>query len=252
MSEAGFDSERAGNAVGEHVQPTGVTASRLMMGREAIAWTLPEQIAVALGDRILGEQLAPGSRIGEEALAQEFQVSRGPIRDALKILEHAGLVEISSRRGAVATALTRQEFREILEVRETLFVFAVRAFRRERNDETLAQMRRHLAALEAAAASAQTLPVFTDALDRIMLFVAHHCGNRRIGRILTMLSLQSYRYLRRGHTRGPYAAAGRANSLRFYRELMQAFEEGRDVDPLVLALRDIYEARMQHIGDFLP
>jgi DNA-binding GntR family transcriptional regulator len=234
------------------LQATGVVASRLMMGREAMAWTLPEQIAVAVGDRILSEDFAPGSRIGEESLAAEFQVSRGPIRDALRVLEHVGLVTIHTRRGATASMLTPEDLREILEVRLTLLLPALHGFARAPGAELLQQLRRHLSALEALAGEERYTLLFTDALDRIMLFVAHHCGNRRIGSILTTLSLQSFRYLRRGHTRGPNAEAGRAASLRFYRDYTRACEEGGSIEPLLPHLNQIYVDRARYIGDYLP
>jgi DNA-binding GntR family transcriptional regulator len=234
------------------VRPEGMVASRLMIGREAMAWTLPEQIAVAVGDRILREEIAPGNRIGEEILAKQFQVSRGPIRDALKILEHVGLVAITSRRGAIATALTVDDRREIFELRENLFELAIRGFGRAITDDALAQLRRHVSALEAAASDQRLALLFSDAIDRAMLFLAHHCGNRRIAQILTTLSLQSFRYFGRSHMRGPDANARRIASLKFYRDLALAYEEGQSLEPLIIRLRQIYADRERYIGEYLP
>jgi DNA-binding GntR family transcriptional regulator len=56
--------------------------------------TVSEQIAAQVGDRILSGAMPPGARIGEQELADEFSVSRGPIREALRILEREGLVTI--------------------------------------------------------------------------------------------------------------------------------------------------------------
>ncbi len=235
----------------ELIHPQGVLSSRLMIGRQATAWTLPEQIAITLGDRILTEEIAPGNRIGEEALAKEFQVSRGPIRDALKMLEHVGLVVISSRRGAIASLLTREDLREIMELREHLFELAIRGFGREPSNENVTQLRRHVSALDAVASEPQFMLLYTDALDRIMLFLAFHCGSSRVGQILTTLSLQSFRYFARGLTRGPDANARRDVSLKFYRDLASAYEEKQSIEPLLARLRAIYAQSKLYYSDYL-
>lgn len=235
----------------ELVHPQGVVSSRLMIGRQATAWTLPEQIAITLGDRILTEEIAPGNRIGEEALAKEFQVSRGPIRDALKMLEHVGLLVITNRRGAIASLLTRDDLREIMELREHVFELAIQGFGRELKSESVSQLRRHVSALDAVATEPQFMLLYTDALDRIMLFLAYHCGNNRIGQILTTLSLQSFRYFARGLTRGPDASARRDVSLKFYRDLVTAYEEKKSIEPLIARLRQIYAESKLHFSDYL-
>jgi DNA-binding GntR family transcriptional regulator len=70
---------------------------------------LSEQIAEQIGERIIRGQLTAGTRLLEVQLAQERQVSRGPIREALRILEKRRLVRILSRRGAVVTDLSPTE-----------------------------------------------------------------------------------------------------------------------------------------------
>jgi DNA-binding GntR family transcriptional regulator len=49
--------------------------------------SLPEQIANQLSARIVSGAYAPGQRIMEQAVAAEFEVSRGPVREALRLLE---------------------------------------------------------------------------------------------------------------------------------------------------------------------
>ena len=56
----------------------------------------------------------------ETTLAAEFGVSRGPVRDALRLLEKDGLVTILARRGAQVTKLSIQEVREIFDIRVAL------------------------------------------------------------------------------------------------------------------------------------
>ncbi len=234
------------------LQPTALVASRLLMGREATAWTLPEQIAVAVGERILNESIAPGNRIGEEALAREFQVSRGPIRDALRILEAAGLVVITSRRGATASALNADDLREIFELRQSLLAVAIRGFARLSIAADLLQLKRHVLALEMVPPEPRAALLYTDALDRVMLHLSHHCGNRRIARIMATLSLQSFRYYRRGQAHSTPQATRHGEVIAFYRDLVRTYELEQSVEPMLLRLRQIYADRAGNIDAFLP
>ena len=62
-------------------------------------------IAGKLRERILSHQLPPGSDIHDGALAQEFGVSRTPVREAMKLLCHEGLLTAHPRRGMTVTQL---------------------------------------------------------------------------------------------------------------------------------------------------
>src|SRR3954466_6003818 len=59
--------------------------------------SLPAQIAAQIAGRITAGTYATAQRIMEQALAAEFGVSRGPVRDALRWVEHDGLVTILAR-----------------------------------------------------------------------------------------------------------------------------------------------------------
>ena len=82
--------------------------------------SLPEQIAARLSERIVSGAYTPGRRILEQAVAAEFAVSRGPVREALRLLEKEGLVIILARRGAQVTNPTIAEVNEIFDIRAML------------------------------------------------------------------------------------------------------------------------------------
>lgn len=77
-------------------------------------------------DRIMTGELAPGSRLNEVALAEEMQISRPPVREALRILSGEGLVEFVPGRGAIVTDLNLAAFVEVAEIRMALEVAAAR------------------------------------------------------------------------------------------------------------------------------
>jgi DNA-binding GntR family transcriptional regulator len=78
--------------------------------------TLSEGIRVKLADEITSGRLAPGAEIDEQAVAERFGASRTPVREALRELAAAGLVEIEPRRGVRVAALTVDRLGEMFEV----------------------------------------------------------------------------------------------------------------------------------------
>ena len=74
------------------------------------------QVADLLRDLIIRAELAPGARIVERALCEQLHVSRTPLREALKLLEAEGLVEISQNKGARIMSFTPAEAASLFEV----------------------------------------------------------------------------------------------------------------------------------------
>lgn len=88
--------------------------------------TLRERVHEFLKAEILANRYPPGSELLEVPLSEELGVSRGPVREALRSLESEGLVQITPRRGAVVVSLTKRDFLEAYQVRETLEALGVR------------------------------------------------------------------------------------------------------------------------------
>jgi len=88
--------------------------------------TLAEKAFSALHDSIVRGELAPGARLRIEDIAAELDMSPMPIREALRRLDSAGLVEHVPHRGARVTQLSMPDLREIYDVRLALEPLAVR------------------------------------------------------------------------------------------------------------------------------
>lgn len=88
--------------------------------------TLTDRVYENLRGDILANRLPPGAPLQEKALAHAFEVSRGPVREALRRLHAEGLVSVVPRRGAAVSPLTREGFLDAYRVREALEVLAVR------------------------------------------------------------------------------------------------------------------------------
>jgi DNA-binding GntR family transcriptional regulator len=81
---------------------------------------LVDRLAGAIQTRVLSGDVPVGTRLRQEALAEEFGVSRTPVREALRQLQATGLVELHPNRGAVVRGPSAREIREAYEVRAEL------------------------------------------------------------------------------------------------------------------------------------
>ena len=82
--------------------------------------SLPMLMQEEIERLIMNGELAVGSRINESELSQRFNTSRGPIREALRALEEAGLVRNEKNRGVFVREIAFEEANEIYELREAL------------------------------------------------------------------------------------------------------------------------------------
>lgn len=91
------------------------------------AGPLRDQVREALQARIGEGRLRPGDRIFEQDLAVEFGVSRVPVREAIRMLQSEGLVDVlPRRRGVFVRSLDRRQVEELFDVREALEGLAAR------------------------------------------------------------------------------------------------------------------------------
>jgi DNA-binding GntR family transcriptional regulator len=70
--------------------------------------THADRLSTEIADAILAGQFAPGERLDEQRLAETYEVSRTPVREALRRLASSGLIELRPRRGAVVTEITAE------------------------------------------------------------------------------------------------------------------------------------------------
>src|SRR6202022_3490537 len=77
---------------------------------------LHQGVLASLRDLIIHNELAPGKRLNERILCERLKVSRTPLREALKVLSHEGLVEILPNRGARVVSLALEDVRHLFEV----------------------------------------------------------------------------------------------------------------------------------------
>ena len=94
-----------------------------------------------LREEIYTGNLKPGQELVQEKISEQLGVSRMPVREALLLLENAGLVEIQKNKRAIVRAVTPEEVREHLEIRSILESHAAaKACRRAENFDALGEL----------------------------------------------------------------------------------------------------------------
>ncbi|PTM98511.1 GntR family transcriptional regulator [Mycoplana dimorpha] len=88
--------------------------------------TIASRISRALADRIISGELAPGQRLRQDHVAEEFGASHVPVREAFRRLEAQGLAVSEPRRGVRVASFDLREVREVAEMRAALEVLALR------------------------------------------------------------------------------------------------------------------------------
>jgi DNA-binding GntR family transcriptional regulator len=185
--------------------------------------SLPEQIAARLSGRIVAGIYAPGQRIMEQAVAAEFAVSRGPVREALRLLEKDGLVTILPRRGAQVTNLSIAEVKEI---------FDIRAMLNGLRDRQIAEAPDRLQLLPALEAEVAKLTRFArepglgeeyvETVASIDRLLTRASDNARLKTILGSLMLQTLRYRQLGLS----TPQRRKQSVQNWQKLVKAIRDG--------------------------
>ncbi|MEZ5074213.1 MAG: GntR family transcriptional regulator [Solirubrobacterales bacterium] len=85
-----------------------------------------------LREGILLGEFKPGERVRQSVVAERYNVSQTPVREALARLASDGLVQLQPRRGAVVNSLSPKEIDEIYELRELLDPYVARRRRSRR------------------------------------------------------------------------------------------------------------------------
>lgn len=156
---------------------------------------LREVVFVTLRKQILRGELKPGERLMEISLANKLGVSRTPIREAIRKLEHEGLVVMIPRRGAHVAEITRQELNDVLEVRLSLEILAIeKAVERMKEPDIRKLKRAEAEFAELVERDDVDLTELGEADEHFHDIIYEGTGNRRLIQIINNLREQMYRF----------------------------------------------------------
>jgi DNA-binding GntR family transcriptional regulator len=99
--------------------------------------TKADDIALVIEEAIVSGELAPGTVLRQEQLSEQFEVSRTPIREALRKLAALGLVSFEPNRGVRVRTITREELREAFLIRAELESLATEVAATRMTDDAL-------------------------------------------------------------------------------------------------------------------
>jgi DNA-binding GntR family transcriptional regulator len=112
-------------------------------------------VAELLRQRIFKRELEPGNWIDELKIAEEYGISRTPLREALKVLAAEGLVTMKVRRGAYVTEVSKTDLSDVYHLLSLLESDAAGVVATQATDAELAELQKLHKALEAAAQPAK-------------------------------------------------------------------------------------------------
>jgi DNA-binding GntR family transcriptional regulator len=184
--------------------------------------TLRELMFQQLRREIISGAFQRGERLVEEELAEQYKVSRTPVREALRKLELEGLVQYLPRRGVVVTGLSSEDMDEVYATREVLQGLAARLAAEHATDDEIARLRGLIAEMNEAWAQGD-LTAAAATHTRFNELLCEAGRNKRLRRILAQFS----EYTEHAQLRS-MEDPGRAAEIRTEHEMMLRAIASRD------------------------
>jgi DNA-binding GntR family transcriptional regulator len=135
---------------------------------------LYEEVAELLRQRIFNRELAPGSWIDELKLAEEYGISRTPLREALKVLATEGLVTMKVRRGAYVTEVSERDLSEVYHLLAVLESDAASVVASQASDAQLQELQALHQKLEKATRDRERFFEINEAFHMRLLAIANN------------------------------------------------------------------------------
>lgn len=196
------------------------------------------EVAARLEYLINAGELVGGDRINESGLAQQLGTSRGPVREACRALEQAGLVRSALNRGFFVQEIGLKTAVDIYEVRAALFRTAGRLLVER---ISVAQLRELVATVEQMdeAAESNDFHRFYLLNEDFHNLIIEHCGNESVAELWPRLQTQLNLFRRRGLVvRGALKAANAE-----HRSIVEAFEKGDVTAAALLCERHVLSGK---------
>lgn len=209
-------------------------------------------IAERIRGLIQSGAVGAGTHLGTVELAERFGVSRGPVREALRLLESAGLVRVIPRKGAFVAALGDAEVRDVMAIREVLFALLAEQCARAPSREDLLRLGQAQSELEALVRNADCTPrMFQSATYKFVSVMYRMAGRPRLSQAIKDLSVGA------AEVYGHLAMATRdmrQTEANGYLQLKRAIEN-RDMSGAFSAARDMHRKGVQRateLNELLP
>lgn len=208
---------------------------------QATRLTIADQLLETLKTRIVRGEIEAGSKFTEQDLADTFQVSRGPLREALRRLEGLHLVEHISHRGVRVVSLNARELLEIYEVRESLEGTAAALAAGKMTDTEIAELKSLLNQHETEIERSDASDYFQKEGDFDFHYrVIQGSKNRRL---IKLLCDELYHMIRMYRYRSSTTLSRPVRALAEHRNIVNAIEDRDSALAEMLMRRHISRAR---------
>ena len=200
-------------------------------------------VAKELERMIVHGEIKAGERLNEQGLATRLGVSRGPVREAIRGLIQAGLVDSFANRGGVVRKIGLEEALDLYELRAVLFGFACELVARRRTEEQIAELEAALEAMAVAIAA-------RDKEGYYQLNLAFHarmmelCGNRRVRADYEGVVKEMHLFRRRALSRVSRITA----SLAEHRAIVAAIRAGDPARAFALGREHVQHGRERFVA----
>lgn len=190
---------------------------------------------------VITGELAPGTRLVEDRLADRLGVSRNPVREALQTLASEGFVEILPRRGAVVAQIRAKQAEDLFDVRVALEPLAARLAARRRDDDGLERLAEVLR-LARRATDAEQLDLLALYNTDFHSVVVQLSGNDYLGLLVAPMARRvQWVFRTSAATRAPH-------SWREHEELLLAIASGDEDYAEAVARAHVGAARASYRG----
>ena len=201
---------------------------------------LYEEVAELLRQRIFNRELAPGSWIDELKLAEEYGISRTPLREALKVLATEGLVTMKVRRGAYVTEVNEKDLTDVYHLLALLESDAAGVVASQATEAQLKELQNLHNELEKAVAQRDRFFEINEVFHMRLLEIANNrWRDQMVADLRKVMKLNRHNSLLK---------SGRIEeSLAEHRAIMQALA-ARDAEAAALRMREHFSNGLEAAG----
>jgi DNA-binding GntR family transcriptional regulator len=153
-----------------------------------------ESVARQVREGIFQGNYPPGSPLRELELARRLNVSQGTVREALRGLEHAGLLSKEANRGSTVTRLTAKQIRERVSLRALLETVAAREAAERMTDQDFSELQTKLSELESAVQSDKYYDAAQADLD-FHRYIWQCSGNETLCKLLELITVPLFAFI---------------------------------------------------------
>lgn len=207
---------------------------------------LADNLAETLQSIIVRGSLEPGAKLNEHALAQKLEVSRGALREAVRMLERSGVVVIVPNRGVFVRELSVKDALDIFDIRHGIAAVAGRLGAMRATDEQLDELvALHEGMCEAC--EGRDLSRYFDLNSRFHTLIYEMANNPRLADQDQRLSMELHLFRKRNLGNAVMLKA----SLREHQAIVDAFQE-RDPVAAATAFQKHIQSGRERMLEQLP